>query len=442
MTTRFSRRLFLGGAGVALALPTLVSLGPLSRTSRADTPTRPRRLVFLYTPNGMHMPSWTPSTTGTTWSSPILDDLGDMKAQTLVISGLRNLPGQPDGAGDHGAGTGAYLTCTKVLKTEGDDIKSGISVDQVAAPVLGRDTRYKSIELGLEGGAALGGCDSGYSCAYTRNIAWTGEKTPLPKIVNPRVVFDRLFAGYDPSVTAEVRDRRLRQRKSILDWVRTDANTLSSRASASDRQKLDEYLTGVREVESRLVDDGPTCEAPAAPPTAYDVDQHFELMADLLVIAFKCDLSRVSTFMLANAGSGRNYTWLDPSVIGGHHDISHHQDDPENFRKLEVINRWEVRKAASLARKLHAVVDDEGDSLLDQSLIYMSSEISDGNSHSHRDLPVLLLGKGGGTVTPGRHIRRNDQPMANLFLAMLGAVDVPANTFGADSTGRLDLQGG
>lgn len=435
--SRISRRLFLGGAGALVALPTLTSLLP--RSVRADTSGPPRRLVFIYTPNGMHMPSWTPAATGTSWSSPILDELGDMKAQALVVSGLRNLPGRPDGAGDHGAGTGAFLTCRHVVKTEGDDIRAGISVDQVAAQALGETTRFKSLELGLEGGASVGGCDSGYSCAYTRNIAWAGESTPLPKIANPRILFDRLFAGYDPSVTAEVRDRRLRQRKSVLDWVRKDATALSSRASASDKQKLDELLTGIREVEGRLVVDGPTCMAPEAPADQFDLDQHADLMADLVSIAFKCDLTRVVTLMLANAGSGRTFTWLDPSVTGGHHDLSHHQDDPENFRKLEVIDKWEVRRVASLARKLHAVTDDQGTSLLDQSLVFASSEISDGNMHNHDNLPVVLLGRGGGAVTPGRHIRRQDRPMADLFLTMLGTLGVEPTSFGDDSTGPLDL---
>lgn len=431
-----SRRRFLGGAGALIALPTLVSLLP--KGVRADEPAAPRRLVFVYAPNGMHMPSWTPPQTGTNWSSPILDELHDMKAHALVVSGLRNLPGRPDGAGDHGAGTGAFLTCRKVTKTEGDDIRAGVSVDQVAAQVLGQATRFKSLELGLEGGASVGGCDSGYSCAYTRNIAWAGERTPLPKIANPRVLFDRLFAGYDPTVTAEVRDRRLRQRKSVLDWVRADANTLMSQASPSDRHKLDELLTGIHEVEGRLVIDGPACEAPTAPLPGLDIDAHAEVMNDLITIAFKCDLTRVVTLMLANAGTGRAFTWLDPTVTGGHHDLSHHQDDPENFRKLEIIDQWEVRKLASLARKLHAIKDENEVSLLDQSLIYASSEVSDGNMHNHDNLPVLLLGSAGGAVRPG-HIRRENRPMADLFLTLLGTVGVTASSFGDDSTGPLDL---
>lgn len=434
-----SRRLFLGGAGVALALPALASLVGPGRGARAADAPRPKRLLFVYVPNGIHMPSWTPPTTGANWSSPILDDLGDMKAQALVLSGVQNLPGRPDGAGDHGAGTGAFLTCRKVRKTDGDDIQNGISVDQVAAQSLAGVTRYASIELGLDGGGSLGGCDSGYSCAYTRNISWAGPQTPLPKIVNPRVVFDRLFAGYDPNETAEVRERKQRQKRSILDWVRGDATSLKARVSASDRQKLDEYLTGVRELETRLDSAQETVCAPTPiPPDAYDLTTHLSLMADLIVTAFRCDLTRVGTYMLANAGSGRSYIFVDPSVTGGHHDISHHQSDPENFRKLEIINRWEIRQLAELARRLHAEKDQDGVSLLDQTTVFFSSEIADGNAHTHTDLPVVLLGRGGGTITPG-HLQRAQQPMSNLFIALLNRFGVPATSFGEDGTAPMDL---
>ncbi len=428
-----SRRLFLGGAGLTLALPMLSSLG--SRGRAAD-PEKPKRLLFVYVPNGMHMSNWTPSVYGPSWSSPILDDLADMKAHTTVLTGLRNLPGRPDGAGDHAAGTGSFLTCTHVYKTDGDDIRNGISVDQVAA--LASSTPFPSLELGIEGGLSVGGCDSGYSCAYTRNIAWSGPSTPRPKIVKPRVLFDRLFGGDDPAVNPALRERRLKERRSILDWVVDDANRLSAKVSKSDKQKLDEYLTGVRELETRL-DQTNTCAVPEAPPDEFDVETQIGLMSDLLVLAFKCDLTRVASFMFANAGSGRTYTFLDPTLTGGHHDLSHHQNDPENFRKLTLINRWEIRMLASLARKLHAEKDDDGVSLLDQSLVFFSSEIADGNAHTHTDLPVLLLGRGGDTLTPGHHLARRDQPMANLFISLLASVGVEVPTFGDDGTAPLSL---
>lgn len=434
-----NRRSFIGGAGALVALPTLASLWP--RRAWAAEPPKPKRMVCLYVPNGMHMPSWTPGATGASWSSPILDELGDMKPHALVISGLRNLPGRPDGVGDHGAGTGAYLTCTHVHKTEGDDIKNGVSVDQIAAATLGVGARYASLEVGLDGGGSVGGCDSGYSCAYSRNIAWAGEKTPLPPIANPRVLFDRLVAGSDPNATAEVRERRKKQRKSVLDWVRGDATTIQGRLAQDDKQKLDEYLTGLYELEQRLsaTPSEEVCEAPGEPPKNYDHQTQMDLLIDLLVMALRCDLTRVATFMLASSGSGRSYSFVDPTISGGHHDLSHHMDNPDNFRQLEIIDKWEVRQLASLARKLHADKDESGTSVLDQTVLYFSSEISDGNSHAHTDLPVVLLGKAGGAITPGRHIRRDDQPLANLYLKMLESVGVDERSFGDDGDAKLDL---
>lgn len=438
----WSRRTFLralGGAGALVALPSLEIFSSVGRRARAAVGDGPRRLVFFYTANGMHMPAWTPAELGAGWTSPILDELGDMKSEALVVSGLQNLPGQPDGAGDHGAGTGAYLTCRHVRKTDGDDIASGISVDQVAAQAFGQATRYASIELGLEGGAGLGGCDSGYSCAYTRNIAWAGEQTPLPKVTNPRVVFDRLFAGYDPNQTEAVRERRLRQKKSVLDWVRGEATSLQARLGADDRQKLEEYLTGVRSLEERIDQSGDlVCDPGARPSEIYDPEVHVELMSDLLVTAFRCDLTRVATFMLGNGGSGKNYAFVDPTIVGGHHDISHHMDNPDNFRMLEIIDKWQVRQVASFARKLAALTDSDGERVLDRTVVYLSSEIADGNAHSHTDLPVLLLGRGGGAITPG-HIRRDGEPLANLFITLLAAAGVAVESFGDDSTGPLSI---
>jgi len=442
---RWSRRAFLGGAGALVALPFLESLGP-RRRARGAPGDIPKRLVCWYVPNGMHMPAWTPTTTGAGYAMPsILTPLEALRSQVLVVSGLSNAPGRPDGLGDHGAGTGAFLTCHHVYKTEGDDIENGVSLDQVAAGVLGVGAALPSLELGLEGGDALGGCDSGYSCAYTRNIAWAGPATPLPKVTNPRIVFDRLFQGFDPSETEEVRARRVRQRKSILDWVRRDANALSAKVGVDDRKKLDEYLTGVRELELRIdlsagQGGAAACTPGDYPPEDWDTQLQVDLMTDLTVTALTCNLTRVVTFMLANAGTGRSYSFVDASIVGGHHDLSHHMDDPENFRQLEIIDRWEVAQLARLLEKLEASRESDGTSTLDHSLVFMSSEISDGNSHSHDDLPVLLAGKAGGAVSPGRHLAApRGTPIANLYMGMLAAVGAPVDRFGDDGDEALDL---
>jgi len=445
-TTALSRRMFLGGAGVAVALPFLASLAP--RRARGADGEVPPRLVCWYVPNGMHMPSWVPATTGAAYSlPPILEPLAAHKASLLVLSNLSNRPGKPDGPGDHGAGTGAFLTCHHVYKTEGDDIENGVSVDQVAARVLGVGARLPSLELGLEGGDALGGCDSGYSCAYTRNISWAGPQTPMPKVTNPRIVFDRLFQGFDPSETEAVRERRTRQRKSVLDWVRKEASALSAKVGVDDRKKLDEYLTGVRELELRVdqsVASGPSLCVPGEyPPEDTDVQLRIDLMTDLTVTALTCDLTRVVTFMLANAGTGRSYTFVDPSVVGGHHDLSHHMDDPENFRRLEIIDRWETAQLARLLDKLAANTERDGRSTLDHTLVFFSSEIADGNSHTHDDLPVLLAGGAALDARPfttGRHVRAPaGTPIANLYMAMLAMVGAGVTSFGDDGTAPMDL---
>ncbi|MFT7578605.1 MAG: hypothetical protein ACI9MR_000263 [Myxococcota bacterium] len=442
----FSRRAFLGGAGAMVALPFLESLltpfaSQVARAAASDGNAACKRLVFFYVPNGIHMANWTPSTTGSDYALPrILSPLGDLRSELLVLTGLKNDPARPDGPGDHAAGTGSFLTCTHVRKTDGDNILNGISVDQVAANALVGQTLLSSLELGIDGGASLGGCDSGYSCAYSRNISWAGPQTPRPKVVAPRLVFNRLFQGFDVTQTAVQRALRTKHRKSVLDYVREDAKRLIGRVSASDRHKLDEYLTGVFELERRIdtITEDTTCSVPARPERGLPIQEHVDAMVELMVVAMQCDLTRVVTFMLGNAGSGRSYTFVDPSVTDGHHGISHHGMDPENHRKLTIIDRWEVAQYAALVRRMSQVTEANGQTLLDNSLVFFSSEIEDGDRHRHSNLPVLLAGRGGGLVQPGQHIRfPNQDPIANLYITMLRSVGVETQTFGETGTGVL-----
>lgn len=433
MTTGgLSRRRFLGGAGTLVALPFLQSLLP--REVRA-APAPPRRLLFFYVPCGIHMAAWTPTTAGDDYAlSPILQPLAAVKSELLLMTGLANKPGRPEGAGDHAGGTSAFLTCTHVNKSE-SDIRCGVSVDQLAAKALGQSTRFASMQFGIEGGGSVGGCDSGYSCAYTRNISWAGPMTPLQKTVSPQVAFDILFAGTDATATQADQQRRQRYRKSVLDHALGQAQSLQGKLGQSDRRKLDEYMTGVREVEQRLDSLQALCVSGGRPAADVTYPEQVRLMTDMMVLAFQCDLTRVITFMLNNAATGRSYDFI--GVSGAHHELSHHMGMQENFDKLTKIDTWEVQQLAYLLTRMSAIKEGEG-TMLDNSLVFFSSEIEDGNAHRHTNLPVLLAGKCGGAVRPGRHLAyHGDPPLANLFIAMLGAVGVKVDKFGDDGTAPL-----
>ena len=436
---RLNRRAFLGGAAAAISLPFMEAMTPLANQAYAQQ-TKPLRMLCYYIPNGIHMPSWTPAAEGAGFTLPeTLAPLANVQDDLLVLTGLENVAANPDGPGDHAAGTGSFLTATHVFKTEGADIQNAISVDQVAANAIGGETPFPSLQLGMDGGGSTGNCDSGYSCAYARNISWAGPQTPLPKTVDPAIVFDRLFAGFDPQATQEERERRTRLKASILDYAIEDATKLQARLGARDRLKLDEFLTGVRELETRISDLDPAtrCGVPDRPDGTYNVTQKAQIMSDLMVLAFQCDLTRTMSFMLANAGSGRQYDFL--GITEGHHQISHHQSLQSNYDMLRTINLWEIQQFAYLIEALKAAPDQEdGENLLQNTVVFFSSEISDGNRHNHDDLPILLAGQCGGAFNTGRHVRyTGDPPIANLFISMLNAVQVPTATFGQDGTGPL-----
>lgn len=429
-----SRRLFLGGLGAVVALPFLESALP--RAARAQAMPSPQRFIGYFVPNGIRMEHWTPSREGEDYDlKPILSPLGALKSHVSVLTGLANLPARPDQVGDHASGTAAFLTCVHAKKTDGADIFNGVSLDQVLAQKLGSETRLRSLELGIDGGSSAGGCDSGYSCAYARNISWATPTTPMPKLVDPGAVFNRLFAGFDPGVSAAELARRKARSKSVLDYVLEDAKSLANRLGRKDRIKLEEYAHGVRELELRIATAGQeaVCEPGSPPGSGLPYEQHVEIMSDLLVLAFSCDVTRFATFMLGNAVSNRSYAFI--GVPGEHHEISHHQGDPHRLDQLTAIDTWEVKKLAYLLEKMAAV--DEGDgSLLDHSCVFFSSDIEDGNTHAHTNLPVLLAGSAKSKFKPGRHIVYRDQPSIGcLFLSILEGFGVPQATFGdADHT--------
>lgn len=439
-TPALNRRTFLRGAGAALALPFLEAMTPRAAVAAEAAP---KRFLAYYVPNGIHMAKWTPATEGAGFAmTEILAPLAAHKDDLLVLSGLVNRPARPDGPGDHASGTGAFLTAMHPYKTEGSDIQNGVSLDQYIAQSLDlkSTTRFGSIQLGMEGGGSTGNCDSGYSCAYARNISWASEKSPVPKITDAQRAFDYIFSGIDPTATAAAQARKKAYRQSLLDFVREDATNLQKKLGARDIAKLDEYLSGLRDLEIRINQDtnGPICTPPDLAQGFTNYAGKAKLMSDIMATAFECDLTRVMSFMLDNAGSGRNYQ-AEPGVMvsGNHHEISHHQGIQENFDKLTQIDIWEVRQLAYLLDQLKARTDVDGNSLLHNTTIFFSSEISDGNRHNHDDMPVLVAGRGGGAFNTGRHVRYNDVTVANLFVSIAQNMGVQTTSFGMDSTGPL-----
>lgn len=433
--SHWGRRAFLRTAGVSLALPLLDGLRP-RREARAAGDVAPRRLLVIYTPNGMNMAQWIPGAAGPDFAlPPILTPIEPVRSEVLVLSGIDNRPAETEGFGQHAPATASFLTCTNVAKSE--DVNNAISMDQVAANALGDDTRFASLQLGTNGGSNAGGCDGGYSCAYTRNISWANATTPMPKLIEPKAVFDLMFAGYDPEATAAELARRHAYQKSVIDSVLTDATSLQAKLGKSDREKLQQYLDGVRELEMRLDEEGveDVCPAIDAPVNDPDFPTKVRSMLDLMAVAVQCDLTRVITFMMGNSISGQTFPFA--GVDGAHHQISHHQNNATNLSKLTKIDRWEVEQFVYLVQKLAALEDVDGTTVLDNSIVYFSNEVADGNTHTNRNLPILLAGRGGGWLNPGRHVKYDGAKLSNLYIAMLQGLGVDIDTFGDDGTGPI-----
>ena len=439
---KLARRTFLKGVGATLGLPLLEAMQPANGLA-AGSPGAPNRMAFVFVPNGVVIPSWTPTTDGMDWElTPTLEPLANVKDQLCVLTGLAQDNAHPkgDGPGDHARSAAAFLTGAHPVKTDGANIRAGISVDQIAAERIGVQTRLPSLELGIEGGRNAGQCDSGYSCAYSNNISWKTATTPMSKEINPKLVFERLFGAADGQESAANRARRDFFRTSVLDAITDDANRLTKQLGTTDRRKLDEYFSSVREIERRIVraqsDQSkvkvPDLNLPNRIPR--ELDEHLRLMFDLLAMSFETDTTRVATFMLANEGSNRSYPTV--GVNDGHHHLSHHQKKEDWLASLRKIDRFLVSHFARFLERLKNTPEGNG-SLLDHSMIVYGSAISDGDAHNHDDLPILLAGNGGGTITTDRHVvYPRNTPLNNLFLSMLDRMDSGVDQLG-DSTGRL-----
>jgi hypothetical protein len=435
------RRTFLRGMGAVVGLPLLDSMVPaLSAATRAVVP----RMVFVYTANGIIMKDWTPQAEGAGFEfTPTLKPLEPYRDRLLVLTGLEQHNGESlgDGAGDHARAGATWLTGAHPKKTEGADIHNAVSVDQILAKEFGRQTPLPSLELGLEDVRLVGGCDSGYSCAYSNTVSWSGPSTPLPYETNPRAVFERLF-GDGETTDPALRAMRSREDRSLLDFVMADAARLETSLGANDRRKMNDYLDSVREVERRIqkaeAQNAQNAELPpldrpdGIPPT---FEEHIQLMYDLMTIAIQADITRVITLMYSREGGNRTYRSI--GVPDAHHGLSHHMNDPAKMARLQLIDHHHVDMFSYFLGKMRAAKDGEG-TLLDHSTIVYGSSLSDSNRHLHDNLPLLVAGGGAGKIRGGRHLRYpKGTPMTNLFVTMLDGVGMREDKIG-DSTGRIE----
>jgi Protein of unknown function (DUF1552) len=433
------RRAFLRGMGTAVALPFLDAMVPA--LAQGQSSKRPVRMAFVYVPNGIDMRNWTLDYEGPLGAlTPTLQPLAPYKNDITILGNMTHNTGRAllDGPGDHGRCCGSYLTGVQVKKTL-TNIKASVSCDQLVANEIGHLTRFPSLEVGLEDARQAGDCDSGYSCAYTNNLAWRSETQPLPPVLDPRALFERLF-GNDAGLSPEERARRNKYRRSILDFVTEDTRTLQAGLGPSDKRKLDEYLTSVREIERQIektekenAQIDPGMDKPYGVPN--DFAEHFRLMTDMITVAFQADLTRVVTFLVTHEGTSRAYREI--GIADGHHPLTHHRNQVELMDKVARINLYHVEQFAKWVGRLKNTQDGDG-SIVDNSMIVYGAGLADGNAHIHADLPTVIVGRAGGYIKSGRRIvYRKETPMCNLFLTMMDRMGLRMEQFG-DSTGHLN----
>jgi hypothetical protein len=430
-----SRRAMLRGLGTAVALPLLDSMIPAFSVRGATTPVN--RFGVVYVPNGMIMENYLPAREGPGYElTPTLSALAPFREHFQVLSGLNCVPtpGRPGGA--HAKASTRFLTDISPPTSE-TWLDAGISVDQILAQELGKQTQIASLELGIESGETAGSCDTGYACPYTNTLSWTGPATPLPTQNDPRLVFERLFSD-TRSTDPRERSARTREQKSLLDSINEEASRLNRTLPAADRTKLTEYLEAIRGVERRIQiaeqqhHELPVVERPAGVPANWE--DHLKLMFDLMILAYQCDLTRVITLMLGHEQSGMTYPQI--GVPDAHHPISHHQREPEKVAKTAKINAYHIQMFAYLLDKMKTAQDGEG-TLMDHVTMIYGAGIADSNSHAPVNIPFVLAGGGAGNLRGGRHTHFKDVPLANLHLTLMDQFGVHQQRIG-DSTGRLD----
>jgi hypothetical protein len=432
-----SRRTFLQGAGVTLALPFLDAMAPALSAATKPAP----RLGFIYIANGVIQNQWNPSTPGVLAElPPTLKPLDALKNQLNVISGLAHLQADTfgDGTGDHPRASAAWLTGVHAYdRTQpGVEVRLATTADQLAARVIGKNTQLASLELTVDF-PTQGSCDSG-DCFYVNTVSWRNETTPNPAETHPRVVFERLFGD---GGTAAQRQKRVKETSSILDSLSEEVNSLGKSLGPGDRTKLNEYMDSIREIESRIqnteAQSQHSIELPDRPVDVPDsFDEYTKTMLDLVALAYQADITRVFTMIFARELSSRTFAHI--GVADQHHAVSHHRDDAELIAKKAKIDVYHVTLLNHFLTRLQSTPDGDG-SLLDHSLILYGGGMGDGNLHRHFDLPCLLAGKLGGQFKTGRYMPFPDKtPMTNLLLTILGKAGAPLDRLG-DSTAPLDL---
>ncbi len=433
-----SRRTFLKGLGVSMALPVMESLVPAAMAKSLEQ--RPKRMTVFYSPNGVRMQRYTPATAGKNYAmTPILKPLEKVRDKFSVISGLAHYQASAFGAppAGHGRSCPAFLTGVHAKATEGADIQCGISADQVAASYFAKDTQLASLELGIEPPSLMGSCDINYSCTYTNTISWKSPTQALPAMVAPSDVFEHLF-GDGNQIDEQTRQMRLAHKSSILDFINDEAKRVNKRLGVNDRHKMAQYLESVRDVERRIAKARETAiemdlegfTVPANIPVDYE--EHVKIMLDLQMLALQTDMTRVSTFMLGRELSNHAYNNL--GIPDGHHALSHHANIPDKIDKLVKINAYHMQLFADYLEKMASIPDGESN-LLDNTFVVRGACIGESNEHDHMDLPIILAGGG---LEGNRHIAaQKHTPMCNLLLSVLQQMNVPVESFG-DSTGPLD----
>ncbi|MDA7915816.1 DUF1552 domain-containing protein [Verrucomicrobia bacterium] len=445
------RRRFLKGMGAMVALPAFETFSTSKATAATGNAAAksatgvPIRTGFLYVPNGVIEDEWNPQGTGTAFKmAPSMKPIEKFKKDFQIISKFEHKNGWAgkDGGGDHARANATILTGARPLKTSGANIKLGISIDQEIANHTTDHTRFASLELSCDGVRKSGGCDSGYSCAYQFNLSWRSETTPMAPETNPRLVFERFFGTGKGKERQRNYEIRKSQQKSILDFVMDDAHSLEKVLGRNDQNKLDEYLTGVRDIEKRIEKaerfgalPDPGIEAPDGIPSSYR--DHIRLLFDMMAVAFKTDSTRVSSFLLAHDGSNR--TFKDIGVSEGHHSLSHHQSNAHKMELISRIDKFYMEQFAYFLGLLKSAKDFDGTSLLHNSQIVYCSGLSDANRHRHNNLPVIVAGNAGGAYKPGKHTNLSkDTPMSNLFVSMMHRVGIDKESFG-DSNGEVSF---